>query len=211
MTRSATASEPAPRPRWGLFASVLVVWVALDQATKFLALGAFTNVFQRLHADTLAERLAAFATARPPGPVAHPPTVVVPAFWNFFYTENIGAFGSLGSRLPEAVRVPAFTLVSLVAIVLMAEYHRRVASSRPALAWALPLLCGGAAGNALDRVLRGYVIDFVDWHLADPAWQAPVRHWFTFNVADVGITVGVCLVLLDGVLAARAEKRSKGT
>jgi lipoprotein signal peptidase len=57
--------------------------------------------------------------------------------------------------------------------------------------------------------MRGYVIDFVDWHLNDPDWTAPLRHWFTFNVADVGITAGVCLILLDGLLTSREAKRAQ--
>jgi signal peptidase II len=49
---------------------------------------------------------------------------------------------------------------------------------------------GGAVGNIIDRVSHGYVIDFVDLY-----WQA--WHWPAFNVADVGITMGALIVLLD--------------
>ena len=54
----------------------------------------------------------------------------------------------------------------------------------------LTLILGGAVGNIIDRVSQGYVIDFVDLH-----WQA--WHWPAFNVADVGITMGALVVLLD--------------
>ena len=54
----------------------------------------------------------------------------------------------------------------------------------------LTLILGGALGNIIDRVSQGYVIDFVDLH-----WQT--WHWPAFNVADVGITLGALVVLLD--------------
>ena len=54
----------------------------------------------------------------------------------------------------------------------------------------LMLILGGAVGNIIDRVSHGYVIDFVDLY-----WQA--WHWPAFNVADVGITMGALIVLLD--------------
>ncbi len=50
------------------------------------------------------------------------------------------------------------------------------------------LLCGGIAGNLLDRLLHGHVIDFLDLHIGTYIYP-------TFNVADSGICVGVCLYL----------------
>ena len=66
----------------------------------------------------------------------------------------------------------------------------------------LTLILGGAIGNIIDRVSQGYVVDFVDLH-----WQA--WHWPAFNVADVGITLGALVVLLEvfGSLRRTPEKR----
>jgi signal peptidase II len=47
----------------------------------------------------------------------------------------------------------------------------------------LGLIAGGAVGNLIDRLTRGAVIDFLDWHLGP-------HHWPTFNLADAAITVG---------------------
>ena len=57
-----------------------------------------------------------------------------------------------------------------------------------AIAWSLVL--GGALGNLIDRILYGYVIDFLDVYVGE--W-----HWPAFNVADSAITVGVVMLLLD--------------
>jgi signal peptidase II len=58
----------------------------------------------------------------------------------------------------------------------------------------LSLIAGGALGNAIDRVARGYVVDFIHVHW----WQA----WYfpAFNVADSAITIGAALLVLDSVL-----------
>ena len=59
-----------------------------------------------------------------------------------------------------------------------------------AIAWSLVL--GGALGNLIDRILYGYVIDFLDVYVGD--W-----HWPAFNVADSAITVGVVMLLIDSL------------
>jgi signal peptidase II len=50
----------------------------------------------------------------------------------------------------------------------------------------------GAAGNLYDRAMYGYVVDFLDFYVAD-------RHWPAFNVADSCITVGALLLILDSM------------
>jgi signal peptidase II len=55
---------------------------------------------------------------------------------------------------------------------------------------------GGALGNLIDRILYGYVIDFLDVYYGE--W-----HWPTFNVADSSITLGVILLLLDSFKPSR--------
>lgn len=58
----------------------------------------------------------------------------------------------------------------------------------------VPFIVSGALGNFIDRIFRIYVIDFVRFHIHD------VFEWPTFNVADAAITVGVFLLLLDGLI-----------
>lgn len=70
------------------------------------------------------------------------------------------------------------------------------------LAIALGLVIGGAAGNAIDRVVHGRVADFFDFHVG--AW-----HWPAFNLADSAIVVGVVMLVLDSLFADRRSPRIK--
>lgn len=56
----------------------------------------------------------------------------------------------------------------------------------------LMLILGGAAGNLIDRLRQGYVVDFIDFHYQD--W-----HWPAFNIADSSITIGAVLLVLDAI------------
>ncbi|MGB5606527.1 MAG: signal peptidase II, partial [Gammaproteobacteria bacterium] len=63
------------------------------------------------------------------------------------------------------------------------------------------LILGGAAGNLIDRVVYGYVIDFIDVYYG--AW-----HWPTFNIADSSIFIGAVLLLLDAIIDHRKNQPS---
>lgn len=65
---------------------------------------------------------------------------------------------------------------------------------------ALGLVIGGALGNVIDRIRLGWVIDFIDFHVA--AW-----HWPAFNVADSSIAVGVAMLVIDGLLRPAKKPR----
>ncbi len=65
--------------------------------------------------------------------------------------------------------------------------------------WALTCIMGGAMANVLDRLLHGYVVDMVDFHIG--RWHFPA-----FNVADSAITLGVILLLLDEFLRVRRAR-----
>jgi len=72
--------------------------------------------------------------------------------------------------------------------------------------FALALVLGGAIGNVIDRVLWGYVIDFLDFHWD---WLAPLfyqGHFPAFNVADSAISVGTVCLILDELIRVRKSK-----
>jgi signal peptidase II len=60
-------------------------------------------------------------------------------------------------------------------------------------------ILGGAIGNVVDRVMHGYVVDFLDFHLAE-------RHFPAFNVADSAITIGAICLILDELLRVKRGK-----
>ena len=93
-----------------------------------------------------------------------------------------------------------FVGVTLVVSVVLLAMLRKSGGNR-LLAAALALVLGGAAGNLWDRLTLGHVVDVIQLHAAG-------YHWPAFNVADSAITVGVLLILWDGLREARAARAS---
>jgi len=85
--------------------------------------------------------------------------------------------------------------VFLVSWLFKTERHQRL------LPLALSLVLGGAIGNVIDRLIHGYVIDFVDVH-------AGGYHWPAFNIADSAIVCGIILLLIDAARETLAERKS---
>lgn len=116
---------------------------------------------------------------------------VVEGFVELRYTLNRGAFFSLGADLPHAYRAPLLSALAAVTLVLVLVLFRRTTAAQLRLRVALGLLWAGGAGNLIDRLKRGEVIDFIHVHVRD------AFHWATFNVADVYLTFGIALLILD--------------
>lgn len=85
-----------------------------------------------------------------------------------------------------------FVGVAFVISVVILFMIRRLGANDTQVAVALTLVLGGAAGNVIDRVRFGYVVDFIDVYYR--AW-----HWPTFNVADSAITIGAVLLVMDAL------------
>jgi signal peptidase II len=110
------------------------------------------------------------------------PTDVIRAlpFFNIVYVENVGsAFGMFRSLGNLFFIIVAFLAIIFVAVLIVREQHGR---------WGLSLVLGGAAGNLADRLVRGYVVDFLDVYIGK-------YHWPAFNVADSALTVGIAILL----------------
>jgi signal peptidase II len=113
-------------------------------------------------------------------------------FFALTYVRNSGAaFGVLGA-MPASIRLPVFFVVTIVALGAIVSTLRRTPADRRWLVAALGAIVGGAIGNLICRLRYGEVIDFLDAH-----WGT--AHWPAFNVADSAITVGVAIVLLQGL------------
>jgi signal peptidase II len=78
-------------------------------------------------------------------------------------------------------------------IIYMLKQH----GGQKLFSWALTLILGGAIGNVIDRLVHGYVVDFLDFHWAFLSPMFPAGHFPAFNVADCGITIGAGLLILD--------------
>lgn len=122
---------------------------------------------------------------------------VIPGFFNITLTRNYGAaFGALPAWAPLII------LISFAAIYAIVKL-RHAREKSLVLAVSLGLLLGGAAGNLIDRLAFGYVIDFLDFYIAR---ETDVLSYPTFNVADMALVAGVLLLLYYVfVIEKRAE------
>ncbi|HEY6100173.1 MAG TPA: signal peptidase II, partial [Anaeromyxobacter sp.] len=85
-----------------------------------------------------------------------------------------------------------FTAISLGAVGFILYYYRKLQDDQRFVQLALAFVLSGAVGNFVDRIARGYVVDFVEWYW----WNRPDLRWPTFNVADSLIVVGVAMLVL---------------
>lgn len=114
---------------------------------------------------------------------------VLPVF-NLVLAHNTGAAFSFLSDAGGWQRW-LFTAITLViSVALVAGLKRQ--DRNPLVAAAFALVLGGALGNLYDRLTLGYVVDFLDFH-----WGR--AHFPAFNAADSAITLGVALLLWDGL------------
>lgn len=135
--------------------------VALDQATKYLV----TRHFE-----------------------LHEAVEILP-FFSLVLVHNTGAAFSMLHDAGGWQRWGLSALAVAVSIAIMLWLPRlRMPSWR--LALALALILGGTLGNLCDRLVLGYVIDFLDFYIG-------TSHWPAFNVADSAITVGALLLIVD--------------
>lgn len=112
----------------------------------------------------------------------------VTGFFNLVLTHNQGAaFSFLASA--GGWQRGFFIGIALVAIVVISALLARHAGDR-LFCLSLALILGGAIGNVLDRIVLGYVVDFLDFYVA--GW-----HWPAFNLADSAITAGAVLLVAD--------------
>lgn len=128
----------------------------------------------------------------------HRSVTIIPGFFDLTLVTNTGGVFGILRDLEGPVRGLLFGLLPLAAIALMVWYARSLEPGRRWPLAAIGLILGGAAGNLLDRVRLGYVVDFLDAYVGS-------YHWPAFNLADSAICVGVAMLLLESLLPHRAE------
>ena len=140
-----------------------------------------------------ADQLTKFAAARLLSTGESRP--LLGAYLSLTVQRNTGAaFG----MFPAATT--ALIALAAVIIIFIAVWGPHLAQSNRLLAAGLGMALGGAAGNLIDRLRLGYVLDFLDLHF-----------WPVFNVADIGITCGAILVVIALFLRARTNQRDNHT
>lgn len=128
----------------------------------------------------------------------HESRSVLGDFFQLTYVHNDGAaFGlDLGGRW-------AFIVVTILVSAFIVLYYAR-SERTPMARWALALILGGALGNLVDRIRLGEVIDFLHVSVAGFSW--PI-----FNVADIGVSVGVGLLALHLFRKENPEDADEGS
>ncbi len=153
---------------------IAVLWFALDQATKLWIVASLDR-----------------------------PVTVVPGLFRLSRSDNTGALFGIMAEWPDLARTVLLTLLPLVAIAVICVLLLRAPEQGASARLGLALILGGALGNVTDRIVRGFVVDFLDFYwgfepLSGSLIQAfGTNRWPTFNVADMGLTCGAALLILD--------------
>lgn len=159
------------RAPWGGLAALVVVVVALDQATKWLV---------RTQLE-LGESVT-----------------VIGGLLDLTRVHNSGAAFGMLNGVDVPFKAALLAVVALIALTGVAVYASSLPASDQLARLGLACIVAGAAGNLIDRVALGYVVDFVDAYRG--SW-----HFWAFNVADTAITVGAGLMILDILGVGRSD------
>ena len=124
-------------------------------------------------------------------------STTVTSFFSLVRWHNTGAAFSFlaGSAGWQRWFFTAIGVLAAALILWLLKSH----SGQKLFSFALACILGGAIGNVIDRLLYGYVVDFLDFHWHD--WHFPA-----FNVADSAITIGAACLILDELLRVRRAR-----
>ena len=123
----------------------------------------------------------------------------ITGFFNLVLAHNRGAafsFLSDAGGWQRALFIGIAVLATAVIVVMLVRH-----SGERLFSAGLALILGGALGNLWDRIVLGYVVDFLDFHAL--GW-----HFWAFNLADSAITVGAGLLILDGLRSAGTPRKA---
>ena len=130
-------------------------------------------------------------------------TYVTP-FFNVVRVHNPGAAFSFLAGAGGWQRW-IFTVIGVGAAIFIV-WMLRSHSGEKLFAFALACILGGAIGNVIDRVVHGYVIDWLDFHFDFLSGIFRGGHFPSFNIADMGISVGAFCLILDEILRVRRAR-----
>jgi len=116
------------------------------------------------------------------------PRTIIPGFFDLVHVQNKGAIFGIFSNAESSFMFVLLTIFSLAALGLVVYYFIKTPVSEKLMNISLSLILAGALGNQVDRILRGHVIDFLEFKF----WGWP---WPSFNVADSCISTGAVLLI----------------
>ena len=125
------------------------------------------------------------------------PVAVMPMF-NWTLMHNTGAAFSFLSDEGGWQRW-FFTTIAIIVSTVLIAWTSKLKADEKWQAIAFALILGGAIGNVIDRIIHGYVIDFIDVYYQQ--W-----HWPAFNIADSGIFVGVAVLIIESFRQHKREE-----
>jgi signal peptidase II len=129
----------------------------------------------------------------------HDSVNIVPGLLDFTHVRNTGAAFGIMNAVDFPMKTVVLALIATAALIGVALYALSISHHQLLARLGLALIIGGAAGNLIDRLVEGSVVDFVDVY-----WRT--YHFWAFNVADSAITIGVVVMLLDMLGAGNASK-----
>jgi signal peptidase II len=120
----------------------------------------------------------------------HDSRTIIPGLVDFTHVRNTGAAFGFLNAVDFPFKTVVIALIATAALIGVGMYAASLAHHQLIARVGLALIIGGAAGNLLDRVMAGSVVDFVDVYWRN--W-----HFWAFNIADSAITIGVAIMILD--------------
>jgi signal peptidase II len=120
----------------------------------------------------------------------HDSVTVIPGFFDLTRVHNTGAAYGFLNQVDFPFKSALLAVVAVAALAGLSIYATTLERDQVLTRLGLSLVIGGAAGNLIDRITTGYVLDFVDLYRG--GW-----HFWAFNVADAAISVGVAFMVLE--------------
>ena len=124
----------------------------------------------------------------------HDEISIIPNFFSLYYIKNTGAaFSIFGNKTLFLI------IISLICLIVLKNYIKKLKSVTNLSIISLGLMTGGIIGNLFDRILYKSVIDYLSFNFF--GYSFPI-----FNLADIGITVGAALLILDLIIEDKKKK-----
>lgn len=120
---------------------------------------------------------------------------IIPGVFDFVYVKNTGAaFSFLSDKTYGIVFLSIISILFCIGVILFIIKYK---PKHKLLLTALSLMFSGAVGNVIDRIIRGFVVDFI---------EATFINFPVFNVADIAITIGAVLLIIYVIFFDKESK-----